>query len=159
MLQGRLFSVDDDVTFVGEETCELVGCFFLFQLQAKFGQNIGLYRHDGLAITDTTPRATENIKQEICRIFKDNGLRITIDANKQVVNFLDVTFNLAKNSNQPYTKPNTTLQYVHCESNHPTNTIKKKNKKTYQQESTNASRTSHPTKPHLTKPHTRTRKH
>lgn len=80
-------------SYDGREKCELVHCFLLSQLQVKFEQNIGLNRDDGLDITDTSPRATE-----ICRIFKDNGLRITIDANKQVVNFLDVTFNLTKNS-------------------------------------------------------------
>ena len=116
-----------DVTmgsYDGAETCELVGSFLLSQLQKKLGQNIGLYRDDGLAITDATPKATENIKKDICRIFKDNGLRITIEANKQTINFLDVTFNLTKNSYQPYTKPNTTLQYVHQESNHPPITLK-----------------------------------
>ena len=90
-----------DVTmgsYDGAETCELVGSFLLSQLQKKLGQNIGLYRDDGLAITDATPKATENIKKDICRIFKDNGLRITIEANKQTINFLDVTFNLTKNS-------------------------------------------------------------
>ena len=56
--------------------------------------NVGLYRDDGLAITNATPRDTENIKKEICRIFNNNGLRITIEANKQIINFLDVTFNL-----------------------------------------------------------------
>ena len=116
-----------DVTmgsYDGAETCELVESFLLSQLQKKLGQNIGLYRDDGLAITDATPKATENIKKDICRIFKDNGLRITIEANKQTINFLDVTFNLTKNSYQPYTKPNTTLQYVHQESNHPPITLK-----------------------------------
>ena len=44
---------------------------------------------------------------------------ITIEANKHVINFLDVTFSLTKNTYQPYTKPNTTLQYVHNESNNP----------------------------------------
>ena len=111
-------------SYDGAETCELVGSFLLSQLQKKLGQNIGLYRDDGLAITDATPKATENIKKGICRIFKDNGLRITIEANKQTINFLDVTFNLTKNSYQPYTKPNTTLQYVHQESNHPPITLK-----------------------------------
>ena len=51
-------------------------------------------------------------------------MRITIEANKQVINFLDVTFNLSRNTFQPYTKPNTTLQYVHHESNHPPTTTK-----------------------------------
>ena len=55
-----------DVTmgsFDGAETCELVGGFLLSQLQTKFGDKIGLYRDDGLAVTDTTPRMTENIKK------------------------------------------------------------------------------------------------
>ena len=85
-----------DVTmgsYDGAETCELVGSFLLSQLQ-DLNINVGLYRDDGLAITNATPRDTENIKKEICRIFNNNGLRITIDANKQIINFLDVTFNL-----------------------------------------------------------------
>ena len=116
-----------DVTigsYAGAEACEFASCFLLFQLQAKFGQNIGLYRGYDLAITVSFPRARENIEKEICR-FTDNRICITIDANKGLVNFLDVAFNLAKNSYQPYTKPNTTLQYVHCERNHPPNNEKK----------------------------------
>ena len=35
---------------------------------------------------------TENIKKEICCIFNHNGLGITIETNKQTINFLDVTF-------------------------------------------------------------------
>ena len=83
-----------DVTmgsFDGAETCELVGSFLLSQLQ-HLNINVGLYRDDGLAITNASPRDTENTKKEICRIFNNNGLRITIEANKQIINFLDVTF-------------------------------------------------------------------
>ena len=115
-----------DVTmgsYDGAEKCELVGNFLLSQLQ-HLNVNVGLYRDDGLAITDATPRDAENIKKEICRIFNNNGLRITIEANKQVINFLDVTFNLNRSSYQPFTKPNTSLQYVHRESNHPPITTK-----------------------------------
>ena len=111
-----------DVTmgsFDGAETCELVGGFLLSQLQTKFGDKIGLYRDDGLAVTDTTQKMTENIKKEICRIFKKHGLQITIEANKQVVNFLDVTLNLSEKTYCPYTKPGDNLLYVHRESNHP----------------------------------------
>lgn len=115
-----------DVTmgsFDGAETCELVGNFLLSQLQ-HLNINVGLYRDDGLAITNTTPRDTDKIKKDITRIFNSNGLRITIEANKQIINFLDVTFNLSRNTFQPYTKPNTSLQYVHRESNHPPTTTK-----------------------------------
>ena len=100
-----------------------MGNFLLSQLQ-NLNIDVGLYRDDGLAITNATPRTTENIKKEICRIFNNNGLRITIEANKQIINFLDVTFNLDQNTYQPFTKPNTSLQYVHRESNHPPITTK-----------------------------------
>ena len=96
-------------SFDGTETCELVGSFLLSQLQDF---DIGFYRDDGLAISNATPRGTENIKEQICRIFSQNCLCITIEANKQIINFLDVTFNLNSNTYQPFTKPNTTLQYI-----------------------------------------------
>ena len=78
-------------SYDGAETYELVGSFLLSQLQG-LNANIGLYRDDGLAITNATPRETENIRKEICRIFNNNGLRITIEANKQIINFVEVTF-------------------------------------------------------------------
>ena len=110
-------------SYDGAETRELVGKFLLSQLQDP-NINVGIYRDDGLTITNATLRDTENIKEEICRIFNNNGLRITIEANKQIINFLDVTFNLNQSTYQPFTKPNTSLRYVHRESNHPPITIK-----------------------------------
>ena len=79
---------------------ELVGSFLLSQLQ-NLDVNIGLYRDDSLAISNAEPKDAENIKREICRVFNQNGLRITIEANKQVINFLDVTFNLNNGTYQP----------------------------------------------------------
>ena len=115
-----------DVTmgsFDGAETCELVGSFLLSQLQ-QLNINIGLYRDDGLAVVNSTPRVIENIKKDICRIFNNNGLCITIEANKKIINFLDITYNLNQCAYQPYTKPNTTIKYVHHDSNHPPSIIK-----------------------------------
>ena len=100
-----------DVTmrsYDGAEKCELVGSFLLSQLQ-NLDVNIGLYRDDGLAISKAAQRYTENIKKEICRVFNQHGLRITIEANKPIINFLDVTFNLNNSTSQPFTKPNTKL--------------------------------------------------
>ena len=139
-----------DVTmgsYDGAETCELVGSFLLSQLQ-HLDVNIGLYRDDGLAISNAAPRETENIKKEICRVFNQNGLRITIAANKQIINFLDVTFNLNNSTYRPFTKPNTTLQYVHRESNHPPITTKN----IYPPASTDGYHPFHRTKYHSTKP-------
>lgn len=57
-------------------------------------------------------------------MFSTNGLKITIEANKKVVNFLDVTLNLNKGSCEPYSKPNNTPLYVHRDSNHPPSILK-----------------------------------
>ena len=114
-------SSDFDVTmgsFDGAEVCELVGLYLLSQLQ-HLAMNVGLYRDDGLAITNKRPRAVENMKKEMCQIFKDNGLNITIDANKKVVDFLDITLDLRTGSYKPYKKPNDCINYIHKESNHP----------------------------------------
>ena len=77
-----------------------------------------------MVISNTTPRDTENIKKEICRIFNHNGLRITIVANEKSIDFLEVTFNLNKSTYQPFIKLSTTLKYVHHERNHPPTTTK-----------------------------------
>ena len=100
LIQKRKRKKKGDTTFDvtigsydGAETCELIGSILLSQLR-NLDVNIGLYRDDGLAVSNATPRDTENIKKETCLVFNHNGLRITIEANKQVINFLDVTFNL-----------------------------------------------------------------
>ena len=62
-----------DVTigsYDGAEACELLGSFLLSLHPKELEHNIGLYRDDGLAIINSTPRATESIKQSICHIFK-----------------------------------------------------------------------------------------
>ena len=94
-------------SYDGAETCELVGLNMLSQLE-QLGINIGLYRDDGLAICDKTPFETENIKKEICKIFKENNLNITIEANKKIIDFLDITMNLKTGEHKPYMKPNNT---------------------------------------------------
>lgn len=111
-----------DVTmgsYDGAETCELVGLYILHLIAEKHGNNFGLYRDDGLGITDASPRETENMKKNLCSIFNKLGLKIMIEANKKVVNFLDVTFNLTNGSYMPYNKPNNMPIYIHAKSNHP----------------------------------------
>ena len=116
-----------DVTmgsYDGAETCELVGSYLLSQLKKIPGVEIGLYRDDGLAVLQQTPRATERIKKEICHIFRQCDLKITIEANKKVVNFLDVTLDLNTEKFKPYSKTSNTPLYVHSKSNHPPNIIR-----------------------------------
>ena len=96
-------------SYDGAETCELVGCYLLSQLKQIPGIEIGLYRDDGLAILNQTPREIEKAKKkkQICQIFAKNNLKITADANKKVVNFLDVTLDLNTERFKPYSKPPT----------------------------------------------------
>ena len=115
-----------DVTmgsFDGAEICDLVGLFILSQLQ-KLDLNIGLYRDDGLAVGIQTPRQLEIIKLKICKIFKENQLSITIDANLKVVNFLDVTLDLNTGLFKPFMKSNDNPTYVNKNSNHPPSILK-----------------------------------
>ena len=58
--------------------------------------NVGLYRDDRLATCTKTPKQVEAIKKEMCKIYKHNNLQITIEANKKVVDFLDITLDLRK---------------------------------------------------------------
>lgn len=116
-----------DVTmgsFDGAETCELVGAFLLSIITEKYGKSFGLYRDDGLGIIKAPPRTVEAIKKDLCVIFQKYGLKITIEANKKIVNFLDVTLNLNNGKYSPYNKPNNVPLYVHCKSNHPPQIIK-----------------------------------
>ena len=96
-------------SYDGAESCELVGSFLLHQIKMKNGDGFGLYRDDGLGIIKATPCEVENIKKSLCS-----------EANKKLVNFLDVTFNLNTGKfMHPYSKPNNTPLYVHNKSNHP----------------------------------------
>jgi hypothetical protein len=116
-----------DVTmgsYDGAETCELIGLYMLSIIKPSIKGQVGLYRDDGLIACKATPREIEKIKQKITKIFTSNDLKITIDANKKIVNFLDVTFNLSNETFKPYMKPNNKLLYVHNESNHPPSLLK-----------------------------------
>ena len=88
-------------------------------LQPKYGNYIGLSRDDGLGILKGTPQQNERIKKDICKIFKENELKVTIEANKKIVNFLGVTLDLNTGRYMQYMKPGNVLQYVNAQSNHP----------------------------------------
>ena len=55
----------------------------------------------------------------MCKFFESYNLRITIDVNHKIVDFLDVTFNLESGLYQPFLKPNDSPIYVNKDSNHP----------------------------------------
>ena len=86
--------------------------------------SIGLYRDDGLAAFNKTPKEIEKIKKELCKIFRENDLKITIEANKTIVNFLDVTLDLQSGKHYPYTKEGNVPLHVYKKSNHPPSILK-----------------------------------
>ena len=68
----------------GAETCDIVGLFLLSQLK-HLPVSLGLYRDDGLGVSDLAPKENEAIKRQISDVFRANGLGITISVNKKVV--------------------------------------------------------------------------
>ena len=85
-----------DVTigkYDGAELRELVGLYLLDLLTKEFGKrNIGLYRNDGLiSFKSISGPDLKKIKKKLFKIFKSNGLSITIGCNLIVTDFLDVT--------------------------------------------------------------------
>ena len=102
----------------------MVGCYLLSLLTKKYGQNIGLYRDDGLAALKGNPQEVERIKKDICKVFRDHDLKITVEANTTKVNFLDVTLDLQSGKYYPYTKEGNVPLYVHRKSNHPPSILK-----------------------------------
>ena len=79
----------------GAECCEIVGLFLLSELE-ELGIDVGIYRDDGLAVANLTPQEVDRLKKKICAIFKKHKLKITIEANKVAVDFLDITLDLQK---------------------------------------------------------------
>ena len=64
------------------------------------------------------------MKKEICKVLKNNGLSCVIEANSEIVDFLDVTFDLTSGVYKPFKKENETPMYVHSGSNHPPTVLK-----------------------------------
>ena len=68
--------------------------------------------------------AIERKKKQIIKVFQKHGLKILIQANLLTAEYLDVEFNLMRNSYRPYRKPNSAPLYIHTQSNHPPSVLK-----------------------------------
>ena len=122
---------DHDVSmgsFDGSEICEMVGLYLLTKLTSKTGpfkpEQVGLYRDDGLAAIKGSGPEIEKLKKKVSEIFKDAGLKITWEGNITCTDYLDVFFDLEKETHRPYRKPNDTPMYIHTGSNHPPTIIR-----------------------------------
>ena len=113
-----------DVTmgsFDGAELCELVELYILYRLSEIYDVEIsGLYRDDGLSCFKVRDgSAADRIRKYFIKLFRDEfDLKITIDTNLKIVNYLDITLNLTTGTYQPFNKPNSKPVYVHVNSNH-----------------------------------------
>ena len=123
--ESELFDVTMGA-YDGAEVCELVGIFILYQLSRIYNKNdIGLYRDDGLAVfRNTSGPQAEKIKKHFQSMFRKNNLSIIVKCNLKIVDNLDVTLNLSDGSYKPFHKPNSEINYIHRESNHPLSIIK-----------------------------------
>ena len=108
-------------SFDGAEVCETVGLYLLNKISTLINkENVGLYRDDGLAvIPNANGPQMDRLRKQIIKLFKDEGLSITIETNLSVTDFLDVTFDLPRNKFYPYRKMNDKPLYVNGNSNHP----------------------------------------
>ena len=117
-----------DVTmgsYDGAEICELVGLYILDLLSCKFNRElIGLYRDDGLAALKLSGPQADRARKDIVHIFKQCGLRVTVDILLKQTDFLDVTFDLVSGKFWPYRKPNSDPLYINAKSNHPPTILK-----------------------------------
>ena len=89
-----------DVTmrsYDGAEVCELVGIYLLSLLaNITDKNNSGLYRDDGLIfLRNMNGQTMDRVRKNVTKIFKEVGFKIEIQTHLKIVNFLDLTFNLA----------------------------------------------------------------
>ena len=110
----------------GAEVCELVGLYILHKLSSNFSEgDIGLYRDDGLAIfKNINARAGDKARKDFSKVIGDVGLKITVQSNLKVVDYLDVTLNLTTGKYYPFRKPDNDPLYINAKSNHPPSTIR-----------------------------------
>ena len=65
-----------------------------------------------LSLAQKMSKQVEAIRKEMCKIFKQNSLQITIEANKKVLDFLYITLDLRTVSYKPYNKPNSNFKFL-----------------------------------------------
>lgn len=83
-------------------------------------QCVGLYRDDGLAIMkDATGHDADRTRKQLIQILQAHGLKVTIETNKKIVDYLDMTLKLAIGTFQPYRKPKSPPLYVDLRSCYP----------------------------------------
>ena len=96
-----------DVTmgsYDGAEVCELVGIYLLSLLANIIDKNNSdLYRDNGLIfLRNVNGQKMDRVRKNVIKIFNKVGFKIEIQTHLKIVNFLDVTFNLANGTYRLY---------------------------------------------------------
>ena len=111
----------------GAEVSELVGLYLLYELGLQGiipRGTYGLYRDDGIvALTTSSGRRQEHIRQDLRKFFNNRGFKIDISPARPFVDYLDVRMHIDK-THEIYYKPNNDTTYVNIQSNHPNSILK-----------------------------------
>ena len=112
-----------DVTmgsYDGAEICELVGLYILNKLEDIIPQKqLGIYRDDGLAVVQGSGPELERMRKNIFKTFKAINLKVTIETNIKICEFLDIYLDLRTGIYKPYRKDDQKPIYINKASNHP----------------------------------------
>ena len=107
----------------GAEVCELVENYLLYELSKLYKKmDIGLHR-DWWFLRIKVVKNQKKIKKSIQSIFRENDLKVTIQCNLKIVNYLHVTINLSDTSYRPFNKTNNEINYIHKQLNYPPSII------------------------------------
>ena len=95
-------------SYDGAEICELVDLYLLDKLSKILDTaDEGLYKYHGLAgVNSSNGPLMDKLRKKIITLFKEENSSITIDANLDETDFLDVTFNLKTGKYFRFRKPN-----------------------------------------------------
>ena len=66
----------------------------------------------GWLLENENGQLTDRIRKNVIKLFKEIGFKVEMETNLKIVNFLDITFNLASSKYRPYRKPNGNLMYI-----------------------------------------------
>ena len=121
---GTLFDVAE-CAFHETEVCKLVGNFpFQKQYQKYKHASLALYRDDGLGDFKKVSRPTSGkIKKQFSKVFREHDLKLSIQCNEKIVNFIEVTLYLQNPSYHPNSKGKNKTIYGNKESYQPPSII------------------------------------
>ena len=113
-------------SYDGAEMFELAGFLMLNELSKKFDKDdIGLNRDHGLFVfKNYNGHQNDKVRKEMIDVFKQHHLNLKIKCNLQIVDYLDITFDLTTGLFKPYNKTNNIPRYVNAKSNHPPSILK-----------------------------------